>query len=144
MTGVYEPEPHTLPLLRACKAHPAMAPWFGVKVDYEVPTICRGGHAAAKRHAPELKARAMALLTDGVSILEVSQKTGISQATLTVWRRLVIPDEVRLARASHSREKKRHALDLFRAGRTMEQVARAVGVPVNTLKTWRRAYRAVI
>ena len=48
MTNIYDPEPHTLPLLRACEAAPEMAPFFGVNLAY-LPQIGTVARTAPKR-----------------------------------------------------------------------------------------------
>ena len=98
MTNIYDPEPHTLPLLRACEAAPEMAPFFGVNLGY-LPQIGTVARTAPKRprsskgvrrssyYSRETKLKAIARTDAGESLAEVSERMGIPINTIKTWRR---------------------------------------------------------
>ena len=98
MTNIYDPEPHTLPLLRACEASPGLALWCGVNLAY-LPTIGTVARTAPKRprsskmdarpvrYSRETKQKAIARTDAGESLAEVSERMGIPINTIKTWRR---------------------------------------------------------
>ena len=148
MTNIYDPEPHTLPLLRACEAAPEMAPFFGVNLAY-LPQIGTVARTAPKRprsskgvpksqYNPSMKDRALALMREGVEWHEVAEQTGVALSTLKLWYRdSDIDMDTRPVR--YSRETKLKAIARTDAGESLAEVSERMGIPINTIKTWRRS-----
>ncbi len=148
MTNIYDPEPHTLPLLRACEASPGLALWCGVNLAY-LPTIGTVARTAPKRprsskgvpksrYNPSMKDRALALMREGVEWHEVAEETGVPLSTLKLWYRdSDIDMDARPVR--YSRETKQKAIARTDAGESLAEVSERMGIPINTIKTWRRS-----
>ena len=148
MTNIYDPEPHTLPLLRACEAAPEMAPFFGVNLGY-LPQIGTVARTAPKRprsskgvqrssYDPGVKPKAMALMREGRQLHEVAEETGVPLSTLKLWYRdSDIDMDARPVR--YSRETKQKAIARTDAGESLAEVSERMGIPINTIKTWRRS-----
>ena len=148
MTNIYDPEPHTLPLLRACEASPGLALWCGVNLAY-LPTIGTVARTAPKRprsskgvpksrYNPSAKDRAVALMREGVEWHEIAQETGVPLSTLKGWYRdSDINLDIRPVR--YSRETKQKAVARTDAGESLAEVSERMGIPINTIKTWRRS-----
>ena len=148
MTNVYDPEPHTLPLLRACEAAPEMAPFFGVNLAY-LPQIGTVARTAPKRprsskgvpkstYGTSVKSRALELMREGVDFHEIAKEAGVPLSTLKLWYRdSDIDMDTRPVR--YSRETKQKAVARTDAGESLAEVSERMGIPINTIKTWRRS-----
>ena len=148
MTNIYDPEPHTLPLLRACEATPEMAPFFGVNLAY-LPQIGSVARTAPKRprsssgvprssYDPGIKPKALELMREGLQFHEVAEETGVPLSTLKLWYRdSDIDMDTRPVR--YSRETKLKAIARTDAGESLAEVSERMGIPINTIKTWRRS-----
>ena len=148
MTNVYDPEPHTLPLLRACEAAPEMAPFFGVNLAY-LPQIGTVARTAPKRprsskgvpkstYGTSVKSRALELMREGVDFHEIAKEAGVPLSTLKLWYRdSDINLDIRPVR--YSRETKQKAVARTDAGESLAEVSERMGIPINTIKTWRRS-----
>ena len=148
MTNIYDPEPHTLPLLRACEAAPEMAPFFGVNFAY-LPQIGTVARTAPKRprsskgvpkstYGTSVKSRALELMREGVDFHEIAKEAGVPLSTLKLWYRdSDIDMDTRPVR--YSRETKQKAVARTDAGESLAEVSERMGIPINTIKTWRRS-----
>ena len=148
MTKLSDPEPHTLPLLRACEATPEMAPFFGVNLAY-LPQIGTVARTAPKRprsskgvpkstYGTSVKSRALELMREGVDFHEIAKEAGVPLSTLKLWYRdSDIDMDIRPVR--YSRETKQKAIARTDAGESLAEVSERMGIPINTIKTWRRS-----
>lgn len=86
-------------------------------------------HHSTTPHSPEIKEKALQMISDGATIREIEGRLEISYNTIYAW--------VRKAELT-SVEKENDVIDLLRDGKSQAEVNRITGVRVKTIRAWKK------
>jgi len=88
--SIYDPEASTLILLKTCVAHPELATFAGVHVDYARKWLdqhAKRGAPSLKYDSQEIQDKALAMAGSGLSAARVAKSLGIATSTVGYWWR---------------------------------------------------------